>query len=189
MTPLEVQLKDVRIQETRRFVTEQMVRALFAAMTSKWSTAYQSYPSFVPDYYNYFPMRVVGATVLFALCRYKIEPKLVEALQQERKEKSPASCTAESSQVSAIEQYTSSDVVLDRLCNFWERVETNNANNNMDGKGEEEVVFHGGRFPDLADVEMFGVCRSIMEHPSLGQLLMRHRKFSRWWGRMDDMMR
>lgn len=137
----EKDLKDPRIAETRKWIADRFQGVTFAAINSSWWYAFHSYPDLVPSKYSNILCRVVGATALYVLATYKIQPKLKEGatpdMVQAMAEGAPKWLLRESA------------VFTSRL------------------DSKSKYGFHGGDKPDLADVEMYAVVRNIANHPDL----------------------
>ncbi|RNF06060.1 glutathione-S-transferase/glutaredoxin [Trypanosoma conorhini] len=156
------QLKDPRIAETRRWIMERFQAVSFVACNNTWRNAFASYPYVTPSRYHNVAFRVVGATGLCILSRYKILPRLVAKGVDTRgglPAKDPAAWLQE------------------ELAAFTARLQDRPSRR-----------FHGGREPDVADVEMYAVTRVVEAHPRLRHVL-HQGALGEWNSAMEEEMR
>ncbi|RNE98544.1 glutathione-S-transferase/glutaredoxin [Trypanosoma rangeli] len=156
------QLKEPRVVETRRWITERFQAVSFIASNNTWRNAFASYPYVTPPRYHNIVFRIVGASALCVLSRYKILPGLVAKGADARdglSVKDPAAW------------------LEGELAAFTARL-----------PGRPPQRFHGGKEPDVADVEMYAVTRVLEAHPRLRHVL-HQGAFGEWSAAMEDEMR
>jgi microsomal prostaglandin-E synthase 2 len=148
----ERDLQDMRVGQTRQWMIDRYQRVTFVALSASWWSSFQLYPQVVPSWWNYFPARVVGATALYGLSRFKIQPKLTGS--------------------ASLEDVRSPQWLVKETNYFFDQFKT---------KSDQ---FHGGKKPDLADIEMLGVLRSVLDHAETGEILRGDLRIAAW---LDDM--
>ncbi|CBH12041.1 hypothetical protein, conserved [Trypanosoma brucei gambiense DAL972] len=145
------QLSDPRIMETRKWMMERFQAAGFLAINSTWRDAYTTYPHVTPSHYYYQNpiFHVVGATALYALAKYKVAPRFA-------------------AEESATSGFPSMENSLQRDPSAWLAAELSGFATRLSGGCHQ---LHGGKEPDIADVEMYGLTRIIDAHPRLRSAL------------------
>ncbi|KEG09540.1 glutathione-S-transferase/glutaredoxin [Trypanosoma grayi] len=139
------QLQDPRVLETRQWIQDRFQAVSFIAINKTWSNAFASYPYVTPPQYHNIIFRVVGASVLHMLSRYKIQPNLMA-------HETSASATPPKDAAVWLEK---------ELSVFISHVQA----------AHSQQHFHGGKEPDIADVEMYAVTRVVDKHPKLRHVL------------------
>ena len=151
----ENDLTDERISQTRQWLVDRYQKVTFAALSGTWYSAFQLYPQVVPTWWNYFPARFIGATALYGLSRFKIQPKLAQS--------DPNVVTQPPVQW-----------LISETATFFDRFRSSSD------------FFHGGKKPDLADIEMLGVLQSVLNHSETGPCLRGQERVSMWLVHMQE---
>nr|CCC91213.1 conserved hypothetical protein [Trypanosoma congolense IL3000] len=159
------QLDDPRVAETRKWIAERFQAVSFLAANSTWKNARLTCHLVTPPCYHNALFRVAGGSVLFALARYKIAPSL-ESKRLPTDTAPPMELLWENP----------GEWLNAELGAFVTRLP------------KTRDAFHGGREPDLADVEMYAVTRLIDAHPSLRSML-HTGALGKWNDAMDAEMR
>ncbi|ESS60469.1 glutathione-S-transferase/glutaredoxin [Trypanosoma cruzi] len=153
------QLQDTRVLETRRWIADRFQAVSFVATNCTWSNAFASYPYVTPPRYHNIVFRVVGASALCILSRYKILPRLA------------AKGTDSTVKMSVKDPAA---WLEGELATFTARLQSQHSSQR----------FHGGKEPDIADLEMYAVTRVVEAHPNLRHVL-HQGAFGEWNTAMD----
>ncbi|KAH9598499.1 Glutaredoxin [Trypanosoma melophagium] len=138
------ELQNQRILETRQWITERFQAVSFVVTNGTWRDAFASYPYVTPTRYHNIFFHIIGASALCILSKYKIKPNL-KPQKSDMSEDPPKN----------------THVWLGKeLAFFSSRLQDS-----------PRQKFHGGKEPDIADVEMYAVTRIIDAHPRLRYLL------------------
>lgn len=143
----ERNLEDPRQSETRKWIADRFQGVTFAALNSSWWFAFYAYPDLVPPKYSNFVCRCIGSTALYALANFKILPKLRDQATPE------------------IQSWLSENKASSDQAGKWILEESKVFT------GKLQTPFHGGKVPDLADVEMFAVVRNVVGHSGLRPII------------------
>ena len=135
-----------RIQSTRRWIHERFQTVTFAAINASWWDSFRAFPTLVPSCYHYFPIQVVGASVLFAIARFKIIPRLQNAQEP---------------------QADPRRWLLDEARTFMNAVRIESSSLTV----SQPAAFHGGHMPDLADIDFFAVLNNVVRMDHFSSLL------------------
>ncbi|ORC87520.1 glutathione-S-transferase/glutaredoxin [Trypanosoma theileri] len=154
------QLENQRVLETRQWITERFQAVSFVVTNGTWRDAFASYPYVTPTRYHNIFFHVFGASVLCVLSKYKIQPSL-------------------KSQKSDMSEAPPKDT------HVWLRKELEFFSSRL--QDDPSQKFHGGKEPDIADVEMYAVTRIIDAHPRLRNIL-HEGDIGEWNAAMDDVM-
>lgn len=179
-------LRDPRIAATRNWITARFQSASFVVTNSTVRNAYVAYGYLTPPQYQNLFYRVVGSFALYGLANYKIKPRVLSQphpFEEEYRRIRNHGGGADGGTATAATTTTSAAAEPKQPPEAWLRDELAV----FLARLEPTAAFHGGRTPDLADVEMFGVTRVVSDHPLLGKIV-REGRFGEWERAMKEVI-
>lgn len=201
-TPLGLtrDLANPRISTTRSWITQHFHGASLVITNSSYWNAYATYPYVTPAAYQNMLYHIIGSGALYLLARYKVQPKLMAAIEPSLGGTTTATKDMKQDHRDDIRPSLKNDshsTGLEML-----NAEELAAMKTAMGSGSPEVwlkaelstflhrraagkLFHGGDVPDLADIEMYGVTRVLNRHPHLGHVL-EDGAFGEWQQKMRE---
>ena len=149
------QLVDPRVKSTRDWISETYIRSTFVAMCGTWSSAYEAYPNFVRQ--NSFYQYTPARWIGSTALTWMCSMRV-------KKMKSDGTLGKDEA----------FDAFIYRQFNdFVSKFPSN------------ESPFHGGNTPDIADIEMFGVTRAVIENSQLQAIFKDGGKVEVWINHMN----
>ncbi|KAG5501916.1 hypothetical protein JKF63_04186 [Porcisia hertigi] len=179
------------ISATRDWITNHFHGASFAIANNSFRDAYATYTHVTPSCYHNVFYHLAGSAALSVLSRYKIQPKLIAKMEcadgpAVAEPAGPGVSTDSRGlwMLSEASRRQLAEVVRVGTAEEWLRAELQTFLQRRPGDG----VFHGGRAPDLADVEMYGVTRVLDRHPRFGAVV-REGVFGEWQTAMRERLK
>lgn len=161
------ELTKPEVQSTRQWMGDRFQGVTFAVLAQSWWSAYYGYPALVPEKYRNVVFQALGATALYGLCRLKIAPRL----------KAQAAATNALSEAEAKE-------VAQLSADAWLMREAKPFSSRL----TPSSLYHGGKAPDIADVEMYAVMSTVIAHPIVGKAVLQNYSedpLVRWYREMQ----
>lgn len=129
-----------KVAKRRQWISTDVQRLVFGVANGRYTRAMQTVPASAPPEFRNIFFRIFGAIPLYLLARFKVAKRVEASLSDEERAKWAPGGKLDF------------DAVLEA-----QLAET----------AKDMAPFHGGAKPDIVDVELYGVLRSLDPHPAV----------------------